>query len=193
MDGLDHAAPAAGRGPRGRFAPGQSGNPGGRKPGSRNWATRLREHLAEGDDALAVRVLVDEARDGNGVAARFLLDRLFPKPRDRDIDLELPADAAPADMVDRILRLMAAGDINVDEAGRMIRLIQAGRDQFGVARAPAEAETVSPAFDLQTAGETSDEAAPAAPPPRPLNRHERRRAAALARTAPPPPPMPAAA
>ena len=60
------------RGPRGRWAPGQSGNPTGKKPGTQNRTTRLRELLADGDDALAVRVLMDAVRAG-GVCWRTSL------------------------------------------------------------------------------------------------------------------------
>ncbi|MBI3514966.1 MAG: hypothetical protein HY060_13030 [Proteobacteria bacterium] len=193
MDDLDQAAPT--RGARGRWAPGRSGNPAGKKPGTPNRATRLRALLADGDDALAAQVLMDKVRAGDGVAARFVLDRLFPKPRDRDIDLALPppeAGTTLVEMLDRVLWLMAAGEVNIDEASRMARLIVQRRNEFGAATpasdrpaqpvaAPA-AGAVSPAFDLQTAGEdAADPGAPAASPP--LNRHERRRAAALQRMA----------
>jgi hypothetical protein len=156
----------------GRFAPGRSGNPAGRKPGSRNQATRLREILAEGDVERAIELLRAALQDGKGFAARFVLERLFPKPRDRDIDLGVAADASPVEMLERILRLMVSGEITIDEAGRMTRLIEAQR------RRPAPRVVApssdSPANDLQTAGEAVA---------RPLNRHERRRAAAVQRAA----------
>jgi hypothetical protein len=189
----------------GRFAPGQSGNPAGKKPGTPNRATRLREQLAEADLELAVRGLMNLVRDGNGVAIRFVLERVFPKPRDREIDLGLAAlgdRATPADMVARILRKMAAGEINIDEASRMARLIERLGGPVDTKVAPSKgaaapvatpaARAGSPAFDLQTAG---DAAPDTAAPPHPLNRHERRRAAALRRAtrAPVPPSLGAAA
>jgi hypothetical protein len=68
--------------------------------------------LVDGDDQVAAQVLMDQVRAGNGVAARFVLDRLFPKPRDRDIDLALPPPEAGTTLVelfDRVPWLMAAG------------------------------------------------------------------------------------
>jgi hypothetical protein len=161
----------------GRFVPGRSGNPAGRKPGSRNQATVLREILAEGDVERAIALLREQLRDGKGFAARFVLERLFLKPRDRDIDLGLPADASPAEMFERIVRLMVAGEMTIDEASRMVRLIETRRLPSQVSRAGAARDarpdaTESPANDLQTTGEAAD---------RPLNRHERRRAAAMER------------
>src|SRR5689334_13570947 len=86
----------------GRFVPGRSGNPAGRKPGSRNQATRVREILADEDLERAIAGLRALLRDGNGFAVRFVLERLFPKPRDRDIDLGVAADATVAEMFERI-------------------------------------------------------------------------------------------
>jgi hypothetical protein len=173
----------------GRFAPGQSGNPAGRKPGTPNRATRLRDQLREGELEQAIRGLMELVRDGNGVAIRFVLERMFPKPREREIDLgpALGEHATPAEMVERIVRKMIAGDITIDEATRMALVVDKLRHALEATAATSEATAApapaagSPAFDLQTAGEGSD--APAAPtvPPRPLNRHERRRAAALER------------
>ena len=190
---------ASGRDVRGRFAPGQSGNPAGKQPGTRNRVSRLRALLADDDIELAVTVLMEQVRAGKGVAARFVLDRLFPKPRDRDIDLELPppeAGTTMADMFDRVLWMMARGDITIDEASRIARLLAqrstyvdvgsgAAEPTAGARAASAVRPAASPAFDLQTTGSTTDTGARAMPP-QPPNRHERRRAAAQARTAPPP-------
>src|SRR4051794_26568802 len=107
---------------RGRFQPGTSGNPAGKKPGTRNRANRIRELLDDGDVEVAVQVLRDKLRAGDGVAARFILDRLFPKPRDREIDLGLPppeAGTTHADLLNRVVWLMAAGEITIDEASRI--------------------------------------------------------------------------
>ena len=188
MDKITDAAPA--RGARGRWAPGQSGNAAGKQRGTRNRASRLRELLAEGDEALAVEVLMDRVRAGDGVAARFVLDRLFPKPRDRAIDLELPDDASPVELFERVLRLMAAGEITLDEASRAARLIEQRRMLVDVATPPA-ADTASPAFDLHSARDHTTTPATAGTAPPPLNRYTRRRAAALQRAAHPPPPSPA--
>src|SRR5258706_14442610 len=91
MDGLNQAAD---RDPRGRWAAGCSGNPVGKKPGTPNRATRLREMLADETVDRAAEVLAEQVHEGNGVAARFVLDRLFPKPRDRDIRPAAPPPRA---------------------------------------------------------------------------------------------------
>jgi len=186
MEPSDQAAGA--RDGRGRFAPGQSGNPTGRRPGSRNRATLLRELLEDGDDELAVRVLMDRVRAGDGVAARFVADRLFPKPREREIDLGLPPpeDGTPvAALLERALWLMASGELTIDEATRIGRLVtDCTRATAAAPRAGMPAP--APADDLQIAGEPDAAARPTVAPAdavRPINRHDRRRAAALQRAA----------
>jgi hypothetical protein len=103
----------------GRFVPGQSGNPAGKKPGTRNRATVLREALADGEDIAAARIVIDKALAGDGVAARFIVDRLTPRPRGRPIALDLPEGKRAGDVLaasNATIAAMAAGEITPDEA-----------------------------------------------------------------------------
>src|SRR5260221_13450291 len=103
----------------GRFVPGQSGNPAGKKPGTRNRATVLREALADGEAVAAARIVIDKALAGNAVAARFIIDRLEPRRRGRVVSLDLPEGASAGAVVaayDTTLRAMASGEITPDEA-----------------------------------------------------------------------------
>src|SRR5260221_12262879 len=97
MDELLETSPH--RDATGRFLPGRSGNPAGKKPGTRNRATLLREALNEGEDRAAARLVIDKALEGNLVAARFIVDRLMPRPRGREIEIELPDGAGAGDIV----------------------------------------------------------------------------------------------
>src|SRR5713226_4956443 len=110
---------ASARDERGRFAPGQSGNPAGKAPGTRNRATLLRAALDSEDGPAMARIVIDKALAGDVVTARFCLDRLEPRPRGRAIAINLPAGAKASDLVaafDATLRAMAAGEITPDEA-----------------------------------------------------------------------------
>jgi hypothetical protein len=70
------APPAnAGRLQGGRFVPGVSGNPAGKKPGTRHRATRLAEKLMAGDAEAVVRAIIDAAKGGDMTATRLVLDR----------------------------------------------------------------------------------------------------------------------
>ena len=109
-----------------------------------------------------------------------------PKPRDREIDLGLPPpeDGTPVGaLLERALWLMASGELTIDEATRIGRLV-ADCTRAGVAASVGAAP--APADDLQTAGRSDAAAQPGAAPVeavRPINRHDRRRAAALQRAA----------
>src|SRR5260370_30855854 len=83
----------------GRFVPGQSGNPAGKVPGTRNYATRLRALMDEGEEAAIGRIVIDKAKAGDAVAARFVVGHLYPPPRPRTVALE-PTDDLPATNVD---------------------------------------------------------------------------------------------
>jgi hypothetical protein len=110
----------------GRFVPGQSGNPSGKRPGTRNRATVLRETLREGEDAGVARVVIDKALAGNAVMARFVIGLLMPRPRDRAIELDLPeggnADAILA-AANATIQAMASGEITPDEALTVTRVL----------------------------------------------------------------------
>jgi len=60
-----------------------------------------------------------------------VFERLEPKPRQRAIPLDIPDGASRLDMMERIFRLMADGEIAPDEALQIARLI----DKLADARA----------------------------------------------------------
>jgi len=125
---MDAAAQTIDRDTKGRFRQGCSGNPAGKKTGTRNRATLLREALRDGEDATLARVVIDKALAGDAVAARFLLERLEPKPRGRPIHLDIPEGESPAGEVvatfNAALRAMAAGEITPDEAVSVARFLE---------------------------------------------------------------------
>ena len=58
------------------WQPGQSGNPHGRKAGSRNKASLLAEALLDGEAEKLVRGVIDMALKGDVAAARLCLERI---------------------------------------------------------------------------------------------------------------------
>ena len=113
------SASTTGRDAAGRFLPGQSGNPTGKAPGTRNRATRLRELVADGEERVIGRVLIDKAKAGDAVAARFVISHLMPLPRGRAVALDFPEGTWPGDVVamfNATMLAMASGEITPDEA-----------------------------------------------------------------------------
>jgi hypothetical protein len=148
MEGLGGATVRDGRG---RFRPGQSGNPAGKKPGTLNEATMLRAALREGDEKAAARAVIDKAIGGNLAAARILLDRLDPKPRGRAIPLLMPEPGAVYDparalaVLDAAFEAMAEGEISPEEALMVARAVKAQREERAAVAAALEATAPRPA------------------------------------------------
>jgi hypothetical protein len=111
----------------GRFAPGSSGNPKGKAPGTRNRATVLRALMRDGDEDAIGRVLIERALGGDPVAARFLIDGLNPKPRQRTITLDLPEGADAAAIFRAATKAMAASEISPEEARSVVRFLEEGQ------------------------------------------------------------------
>src|SRR5438105_7709379 len=108
MEDLDQATSADAASVRdagGRWAPGQAGNPAGKKPGTRNRSTELRALASEGDAQTVLNALMDLVRAGDRVAIRLATSLMFPKPRDRMINLGLGDGASPVEMLNRTVAL----------------------------------------------------------------------------------------
>ena len=69
---------------------GQSGNPAGKKPGTRHKATILAERLLDGQAEELIQQCVQKALDGDSTAMRLCIERLVPPRKDRPVNLDLP-------------------------------------------------------------------------------------------------------
>jgi hypothetical protein len=85
------------RGPGRRFRPGESGNPAGKRPGTRNRATLAAEALLDGEAETLTRKAIQLAKQGDTVALRLCLDRLVPPRRERPVQFRPPALRSPSD------------------------------------------------------------------------------------------------
>ena len=125
---------------RGRFRPGQSGNPAGKRPGTLNRATLLGRWLAEADADRIARAVIRRAAEGDAIAARFVLGRIDAKPRGRPLRLDLAADATLGERFDAVLVELAAGRVTPDEALALADFLERhGRATCHLVRAPRAA------------------------------------------------------
>jgi Family of unknown function (DUF5681) len=119
MDGSGWVGGQAQRDRGGRFGPGVSGNPAGKRRGTLNRMTKLKLALDADESGAIARMVIDRALAGDMVAARFCLGLIVPKPRGREIELDLPeCDGIEGILAafDVTVAAMAAGDITPDEA-----------------------------------------------------------------------------
>ena len=89
---------------RGTFQPGQSGNPNGRPPGSRNKSKLALESLLDGEAENLTRRAVEMALAGDTTAMRLCLDRIYPARKDTPVIFEMP----PLETAGDAIRAMAA-------------------------------------------------------------------------------------
>ena len=108
------------------FEPGQSGNPNGRPPGSRNKLTVAVEKLFEDDAEAIAKKAIEMAKNGDTALIRLCLGRLSPPRKDRHIPFALPEMNSPADAVKAVATItdaVAAGELTPGEAADLSQLV----------------------------------------------------------------------
>jgi uncharacterized protein DUF5681 len=111
----------------GRFQKGQSGNPSGRPRGARNSATLAAETLLEGEAEKLTRKAIEMALDGDAVALKICLDRIYPVRKDRAVRFGLPPITSARDAADLaagVVEAVAAGNLTPSEAAEIGKLIE---------------------------------------------------------------------
>lgn len=113
------------------FKPGQSGNPAGKKPGTKNRIERpIIALMGQHAEAVAQRV-IQEALGGDLQAARLVLERVSPAPKDRTVHLpDLPSTATAAGVSEAqqcILEAVAGGGITPSEGNTLSNILESRR------------------------------------------------------------------
>jgi hypothetical protein len=109
-----------------QFQKGQSGNPAGRPPGSRNRATSMVQNLLEGAAENIAKRATELAQDGNVAAIRICMNRLSPVGPHNPVAFELPPIHSPQDCLratSAILTGIASGDIAPAAALQIAKVI----------------------------------------------------------------------
>src|SRR5918995_1517944 len=93
---------------RGPFQPGQSGNPSGRPPGSRNKSKLALETLLDGEAENLTRKAIELAKAGDMAALRLCMERIYPARKDTPVTFDMPKLETPADAIRAMAAIMAA-------------------------------------------------------------------------------------
>jgi hypothetical protein len=110
-----------------RFEKGTSGNPAGKRPGTRHRATQAAERLLDGEADALTRKAVDLALAGDTVALRLCLERIVPPRRDRPIRLPVGEVRTLADLSSvqaEVMTALAHGELTPDEAAKVADVVE---------------------------------------------------------------------
>lgn len=113
----------------------EKGNPGGpgRPRGSRNAVNRLLDQLAEGEAEVVVRKMLDAAAEGDRVAARLVLSRIWSAPKGRAVAIELPEIHTPADLLAAhaaVVKAIADQTITPQDGAALASVLETHRRAF---------------------------------------------------------------
>ena len=113
--------------PRGRpFPKGLSGNPMGKRPGTRNRATIIAEEMLDSAARPPLRGAIDDAQGGDGVTTRFCLSRIIGPRRERPVRFELPPIKSAADLstaMQAVTAAVAQGELTIREGWEFSQMI----------------------------------------------------------------------
>jgi hypothetical protein len=108
-----------------RGRPFKQGNP-GRPPGSKNKITQVLEQLAEGQAEQLLRIVIEQALAGDVTCQRMMLDRVYPPPKGRPINVRIPPINGPQDALSSIAAIFSAireGQLTSDEIGALSMVV----------------------------------------------------------------------
>ena len=137
----------------GRFRPGQSGNPRGRLPGTRNRATTAALALLDGEAEALARKAVAMALAGNETMLKLCLDRILPRQRPLPVELETPEA-----MIGR-LDAIARGAHEIGGHGAAIAAMRLRAELQGVLRGGLASTADQGPLELEEAREVLEQAA----------------------------------
>jgi len=108
------------------FKPGQSGNPGGRPPGSLNHATRAAALLLDNEVEGLTRKCIEMGLSGDMAALRLCLERVIPPRRERPVSIKLPSIKGAQDLpkiTAAILKAVGSGELDTAQAASLASLV----------------------------------------------------------------------
>jgi hypothetical protein len=112
---------------RGRpFEKGRSGNPAGRRLGSRNKATLAAAALLAGESEALTRTAVELALAGDPTAMRLCIERILPPCRERAVKFSLPPIESTDDIsaaMQAVTAALARGQITPGEAATIAGVV----------------------------------------------------------------------
>ena len=108
-----------------KFKKGQSGNPNGRPKGSMHKATLAAKTFLDGEAGEITRKAIELAKAGDTMALRLCLERIYPKPKDSAIKINLPKINKVADIpkaIGKIFKMVGDGNLTIDQGKTLVSI-----------------------------------------------------------------------
>lgn len=107
------------------FKKGQSGNPKGRKKGSKNWSTIKRDEMRKDAPDILKMVYQQAINEKDISAARLYLDKCIPnmKPTDDPVLLSIDPDQPSLVIAKEIMREISTGGLTIDDGAKLINAV----------------------------------------------------------------------
>ncbi len=127
---MDERSADTGKKQAGRWRRGQSGNPAGRKPGSKNRVLIALDKIGDNAAQDVLLKAVDAAKGGDLRAAEIILSRTWPARKGRPVPIALPPCDTAAGLLaaqSAVTAAVAAGELTPDEAVALSSVLDAQR------------------------------------------------------------------
>lgn len=118
----------------------------GRPRGARNHKHKALEAAARSRALPLLLKIIEAAEQGDMMAAKIVMDRVWPKPRTAPITLELPKTETPADVraaMLEIIQRVARGEVTSDDGAAIVRMMKDILDAHSI-------KTLSPESDNES-------------------------------------------
>ena len=125
----------------------------GRPKFARNKKHRELEQYARSRSMELLAKICNAAEAGDMIAAKIIMDRVWPRPRTAPIVCELPATETPADVraaMLEVLQRVSRGEISSDDGAALVTMMRAVLDAHSVRTLSPESDTESIAGDART-------------------------------------------
>jgi hypothetical protein len=99
----------------------------GRPRGARNLKHRTLERAARSHSLPIVMKMIEQALEGDTIAAKIILDRTWPRPRMMPLELRLPETKTPAELraaMHDLLAKIASGTIAPDQGAAFMSVMR---------------------------------------------------------------------
>jgi hypothetical protein len=122
----------------------------GRPKGARNRRHRALQAVAQSQAPALLQRVINAAMNGDMMAAKIVMDRVWPKPRTAPIAVELPQVTTPEQLKTAmydLLRRVASGELTTDDGAALVAMM---KDMVAVEIATGRIDTPN-VGELQTA------------------------------------------